>query len=189
MRVILSPDFHGKRYGYDFRLVTEEDAEFIVKLRTNPKVRDFLHQTSNDVETQREWIREYKKREREGLDYYFIYSHNGLLCGVNRIYNIQDNGTFTAGSLVFDDDVPFESVVAASIILKEIAFEDLGLNYSDCSDGVHKDNKRVIKFDKMLGMEFTGQIETESGVFLTGGTTKENFYICAERIKKLMDFK
>lgn len=189
MRIILPSDFQGERYGYCYRLVNEEDAAFIVKLRTNPKVKNFLHKTSSDIESQKEWIREYKKREREGLEYYFIYEKEGIPCGVNRIYNIQEDGTFTSGSLVFDDDAPFEAVVAATMIEREIAFETLDLEYSYSADGVHVDNKRVIKFSKLFGTVFTGQIETEQGIFLTGGTKKEDFLKCASKIKKLMDFK
>ena len=187
MKKKLPSDYHGEKYGFNYRLVNENDADFITKIRTNPKVRNYLHQTSADVEEQKKWIRKYKERERWGVDYYFIYYKNETPFGVNRIYNIQEDGTFTTGSLVFDDNVPYESVVAATIIIKEIAFEELGLNYSDCSDGVHKDNKKVIKLCEMFGTVFTGQRETELGIFLTGGTTKENFYNCANRIKKLMD--
>ena len=189
MRVILPSDFKGEKYGFRYRLVNEGDADFITKIRTNPKVNNYLHQTSPDVEAQKVWIRQYKGREREGLDYYFIYFKDDTPLGVNRLYNIKEDGTFTTGSLVFDDNVPHESIVAAAIIVKEIAFEILGLNFSDCSDGVHKDNKKVIKLCKMFGTVFTGERQTELGTFLTGGTTKENFYTCANKIKKLMDLK
>lgn len=184
--IILPQDFHGSRYGYDFRFVNEDDAEFIVRIRNNPKVRDFLHRTSNDIEAQRAWIRDYKKRERLGLDYYFIYSINNQKCGVNRIYNIKDNGVFTSGSLVFDDNVPPEAVVASTLIVNEIAFEDLGMLYNYSSDGIHIDNKKVIKFNKMFGMVYDGKRETDNGVFLTGGIKKEDFYRCADKVKRLM---
>lgn len=189
MKKILPTDFHGEKYGVMYRFVNEEDAAFIVKIRTNPKVKNFLHKTSSDIELQKEWIKEYKKREAQGMEYYFVYEKKGVPCGVNRIYNIKGDGTFTSGSLVFDEGVPYEVVVAASIILKEIAFDTLGLEYSDCSDGVHIDNKRVIKFNQLFGTVFTGKIETELGTFLTGGTKKEDFYRCAKRIKKLMNFE
>lgn len=189
MRIILPTDFHGEKYGCSYRLIMEDDADFIVKIRNNPKVHNYLHQTSADVELQREWIRCYKEREKQGEDYYFIYYYKGNPCGVNRIYNINEDGSFTSGSLVFDDNVPYEVVVAASLILKEIAYGELGLNYTDCSDGVHIDNKRVIKFSKMFGTVFTGRRETELGIFLTGGQKKEDFYRCAEKIKRLMGFE
>lgn len=189
MRIVLPPDFCGRKYGYDYRFVNENDAEFIVKIRTNPKVGGFLHKTSNDIEAQKKWIRAYKKREREGLDYYLIYSDNGLPCGVNRIYNIQENGTFTTGSLVFDDNMPTEAIVASSLISNEIAFELLGLNYNYSPDGTHIDNKKVIKFNKMFGMVYEGQRESEDGTFLTGGIKKEDFYRCAANVKRIMNME
>lgn len=183
--IVLPSDFSLNRYGYYVRLVKEEDAAFIIKLRTNPKVRTYLHYTSPDIKAQREWIRNYKKRERKGKDYYFIYYHDGLPCGVNRIYNIQDDGTFTSGSLVFDDGVPSEAVVVATIIMNDIAFEVLGLSFSDCSDGVHIDNKHVIRFNQMFGFVFTGKRETELGIFLTGGMKKDDYLSHSKRIREL----
>lgn len=188
-RILLPPDFHGEKYGYEYRLVNEYDADFIVKVRTNPKVGAFLHKTSEDVEAQKQWIKEYKKREKKGLDYYFIYCNKGTRCGVNRIYNIHENGVFTTGSVVFDDNVPTEVVVASTLIVNEIAFEILGLNYNYSPDGTHVDNKKVIKFNKMFGMVYDGQRESDDGVFLTGGIKKEDYYRCANNVKRIMGFK
>ena len=44
-------------------LITEDDAEMILKLRTDPKLNKFIFETDPDIEKQKEWIREYKKRE------------------------------------------------------------------------------------------------------------------------------
>jgi len=43
-------NFTTNKYGLHVRLVNEDDAEFIVKLRTNPLLSKHLHQTSQDVE-------------------------------------------------------------------------------------------------------------------------------------------
>ena len=58
-------DFPMKRYGISVRLVEEDDAEFILKLRTNRKLSRYLHKTDADIEKQIQWIRNYKKRELE----------------------------------------------------------------------------------------------------------------------------
>ena len=65
----LPSDFETDRYGLHVRLVREEDAEFIVKLRTDPKLGRYIHATDNNVEKQRKWIRDYKKRENDGIQY------------------------------------------------------------------------------------------------------------------------
>ena len=53
-------NFELDRYGIHVRLVREEDAEFIVKLRTDPQHARFLGHTDNNVSKQVEWMREYK---------------------------------------------------------------------------------------------------------------------------------
>ena len=50
------------RYGILLRLVTEEDAEFIFSLRTDPSLSRFVHQISHKIEDQIKWIKEYKIR-------------------------------------------------------------------------------------------------------------------------------
>ena len=64
------------KYGIDVRFVEESDAEFILSLRTDPKLSRYLHATDNDVEKQRQWIRKYKEREAHGKEYYFMYIKN-----------------------------------------------------------------------------------------------------------------
>ncbi len=58
--------FKMNKYGIDVRFVEESDAEFILSLRTDPKLSRYLHATDNDVEKQRQWIRKYKEREAHG---------------------------------------------------------------------------------------------------------------------------
>ena len=77
MNTILPSNFEISKYGLHARFVIESDAEFILSLRTNPMLSRFLHSTDNDVEKQKIWIRNYKERERNGTDYYFIYDANG----------------------------------------------------------------------------------------------------------------
>ena len=69
----LDSDFTYEKYGLQLRFVNEDDAEFIIKLRTDPKLGKFIHSTSSDIEEQKKWIRAYKKREQAGTDYYFIF--------------------------------------------------------------------------------------------------------------------
>ncbi len=133
----LPDNFTTDRYGLYVRLVTEDDAEFITALRTDPKLGRYLHKTSPDVEVQKEWIRNYKIRETEGSDYYFIFLLNGERQGVARIYDITED-TFTQGSWLFSPDAALGASVLGNIISIEIGFELLGkkILYSDAQ----KDN-------------------------------------------------
>lgn len=147
----LEDKFTIEKYGLKARLVSEDDAEFIVSLRSNERLSRYIHQTSPDVSKQIEWIKEYKKREEKGEDYYFIYSLNDEPVGLNRLYDI-DETSFTGGSFVFKPSCPFEIPVLSTLIQFHIAFDilDKKMAYGD----IRKNNLKVIKFHKILNVEF-----------------------------------
>ncbi|MBP5424160.1 MAG: hypothetical protein J6Y78_17130 [Paludibacteraceae bacterium] len=123
MNNYLPADFIDVRYGLVTRLVDKDDAEFVVRLRTDTQKGQFLGATDADVEKQRHWIQEYKKRERDGKEYYFMFEKpKGERLGVSRIYDIKED-TFTTGSWVFKKDAPFGAAFLGDIICHEIAFE------------------------------------------------------------------
>ena len=64
----LQENFSLERYGLKVRLVYERDAEFILSLRTNPYRTNYMLTLDNEIENQKNWIQEYKKCEKEGLD-------------------------------------------------------------------------------------------------------------------------
>jgi RimJ/RimL family protein N-acetyltransferase len=170
----LPENFELDKYGLHVRLVREEDAEFIVKLRNDPKKARYISVTSNCVDDQIRWIKSYKEREKEGKDYYFIYSYQGQLAGVNRIYEIENNH-FIHGSWVFVDDIPPYCALAAGIIARELAFETLGLEEEIDTAGVHRDNTSVLQYIRLLGAEFTGTKVYSMGEYLTSKLTKEKY--------------
>ncbi len=133
----LSGNFTIDRYGLCVRLVREDDAEFITALRTDPRLGRHLHKTSQDINVQKEWIRNYKIRETEGSDYYFMFLLNKERQGVARIYDITED-TFTQGSWIFSPDAALGASVLGNIISIEIGFELLEkkILYSDA----RKDN-------------------------------------------------
>ena len=96
----LPEKFELDRYGLHVRLVREGDAEFIVRLRTDELLGRYIHATANDVEKQREWIKEYQKREASGKEYYFIFETSaGNPLGVYRLYEITEESLhLVAGS-------------------------------------------------------------------------------------------
>lgn len=170
----LPENFELDRYGLHVRLVREEDAEFIVKLRTNPRLSKYIHFTDCDVIKQRNYICNYKQREYNGEDFYFIFFLHDDPVGVARIYNIED-ATFTFGSWVFKEGLPYWVSIAGAIISREFAFEYLGKEKELETDGTHEDNKGVISFSRMLGMNFDGCKMDVKGKYLTGFMLKEDF--------------
>lgn len=172
--MILPPDFTIEKYGLFARFVEEEDAEFIVKLRTDSVLSRYLHATDSSVEKQVDWIRSYKSRERSGQDYYFIFLKNNEPVGLNRMYNLHDT-TFTTGSWVFSRDASYEDSIAASIMIRELAFEQMGMELEDGFDGVHVDNKKVYRFNKMIGLKESGRYKSDLGEFISMQMTKADF--------------
>ena len=119
----LNNDFMDERYGLHFRFVNEEDAEFIVQLRTDPKLGQYINSTKPDIEEQRLWLRKYKERQEAGLDFYFMFEKPvGVKLGVCRIYDVSENN-FTIGSWVFSPKAPIGSAILADIITREVAYE------------------------------------------------------------------
>ena len=58
-------ELSGQRYGLHYRLVNETDAEFIVGLRTDNKLKRFISSTERSIERQIEWTKEYKEKVTE----------------------------------------------------------------------------------------------------------------------------
>lgn len=154
----LPSDFSMKKYGIEVRLVKEDDTTFILKLRTDKNQSKFLNHTDNDERKQRQWIRDYKIREAEGKDYYFIYSKDGVPFGLNRIYNINDN-TCTGGSWVCMPGTPVNSSIPTSLLLRDIMFDILDLKEDNFE--VRKGNLKVQKFHLMTGSVKTGETELD----------------------------
>lgn len=140
----LPEKFELDRYGLHVRLVREGDAEFIVRLRTDVRLGRYIHATANDVEKQREWIKEYQKREAAGKEYYFIFETSaGNPLGVYRLYEITEE-SFTSGSWIFLPNAPLGASMVAFIIAREIAWEIVP-NSKNLYD-IKKANKSVLQF-------------------------------------------
>lgn len=182
----LSAKFELYKYGLYVRLVNEDDAEFIVKLRTDPMLGRFIHATSPDINQQKEWIKEYKKRESKGIEYYFIFYKDGEPFGVNRLYHMEDD-RFTSGSWVCIPNTKTEDVVASSLIPRIIAFEMLNKKMEFGVEGCHEDNKKVMKFNKMIGLKIKGTRMEGNDKFYTFNLTKEDFYKSKEKLEKLLN--
>ncbi len=143
-------------YGYHFRLVEIEDAEFILSLRSNEKLSRHINTTSAELDEQINWLKEYKVREKNGEDFYILClkEDKETKQGVVRIYNI--NGTeFEIGSWVFKSDADPNVAILADLFTFSLAYEQL--NLKTCNASVRKANKRVLwytkSFDPILKME------------------------------------
>ncbi len=145
----LDENFKLEKYGLKVRFVNENDADFILSLRSNPNRTKYMITLDDDIESQRRWIQEYKKREKEGFDYYFIYSNvENKPIGLNRISQINYiEKTAKASSWITVEGLIYETF-KISTIHSEIAFNLLDLNTLRFE--VHKNNKGLIKAYKNL---------------------------------------
>lgn len=187
MKNKLGSNYILEKYGLTMRFVNESDAQFILDLRTDEKLSRYLHSTSPNIEMQKNWIKEYKKRECIGVDYYFIFLKDNVKQGVNRIYNIHDD-VFTTGSWIFAPYASFESSILASIMTREIAFDTLGLVFEDAFDGCHVDNKQVLKFNKLMGLQNGSHFIDEKGEYIKQSLTKEDFIKNKTKLLKLLGY-
>lgn len=135
----------GRRFS--LRPVTVDDAEFIVRLRRNPSASRFIHETSPDVNAQREWICQYL--ERDG-DWYFIITQDGgsLPVGTVGIYDHDedDNRAEWGRWILLPDSV---GAVESALLTYRMAFEKIGLDEVYCR--TITDNRSVVSFHDSSG--------------------------------------
>lgn len=181
----LLPDFSYQQYGIEVRLVNEDDAEFILALRTNPELNQYIHATDNDVDAQRSWIREYKIREAKGEDYYFIYSMKGEPFGLDRAYNInQSDGSYMWGSWICKP-----GVTASQIMLQYIASVDI---YNNCIGlelnhyNVFKRNLKVCYYHRNT-LRSKQVAETEDEIVFSN--TRQMREDASNRFKRILNLK
>lgn len=174
MNTILPSDYHGEKYGLTFRFVNEGDAEFVYSLRSDPQLSKYIHDVKEGVENQIEWIRKYKEREKKGEEYYFVFFKDEQPVGLFRLYCFHDT-TYTGGSWVMVPNSPIEVVLAIPLIMREMAFEELGMTFEDNYDATHVDNKKVIKFNAMFGCKIYKHFMDVKGEYVATSLTKEDF--------------
>ncbi|MDX9746407.1 MAG: GNAT family N-acetyltransferase [Syntrophales bacterium] len=179
---MLPVDFKINKYGLTMRLITEADAEFIVSLRSDPERTKYMVTLEDNIEKQREWIREYKRRETEGSDYYFIYfnAENNPI-GLNRASHIDYiNKTCVASSFIVVEGLKYEAIVML-LIRFEVMFDVLKIEtfQAEC----HKDNKKVVRIMELFGYKPYG--ETKKG-FLQMVLTKEAHEASIPKIREMI---
>lgn len=145
----LPENFEYHQYGIDVRLANEDDSAFILSLRTNPIINKFIHSTDSDLEKQREWMKQYKKREQEGLDYYFIYSLKGKSFGLDRVYNVNiEDNSYTGGSWICVPGTDMDLILRQVLSNIDIVNNYLCLNVNRYD--VRKENKKVLRFHRQV---------------------------------------
>jgi len=157
-KAIIDRILPASKYGCYFRLVELEDAEFILSLRNDPALSKYLNKTSSKLEDQISWLKEYKKREQKGEDFYIItMSEDGKTrYGLNRLYDIT-NEVYEFGSWLYSPVTSKDKAVLADLFCHSIAFEEFKIPL--CKMSVRKKNTRVMRYAKSYEPTFLWEDE------------------------------
>lgn len=134
------------------RLVEEKDASFICNLRNDNQLNTYISKSTADDEAQRQWIVNYKKREANGEEYYFIICRKSdeLQIGTVRLYDFQTNPkSFCWGSWILNADKTKYAAVESALLVYEAGFYILGFEQSHYD--VMKGNDKVHSFHLKMG--------------------------------------
>ena len=147
-----------EKYGCYYRLVEIKDAEFIMSLRTNEKLSRYINETNNKLKDQSDWLKDYKLRERRGVDFYLMCLDSNQVdkLGLIRIYNIEGD-TFEIGSWLFSPAAGHQKSVLGDLFCRSMAFEKLG--FTKCKIEVRKKNKHVLRYTKSFNPKLVGEDE------------------------------
>jgi len=148
---------YGK--NINMRTVTTEYAEFIYNMRQNQNKTKYLSKVTGTVESQKEWIKNYKQREENKKEFYFVIeSKDEEKLGLVRMYDFQDN-SFCWGSWLIKEDAPKTTAIESALQIYEFGFYSLGFEKSHFD--VRKGNDKVISFHQRFGAKIVDEDELD----------------------------
>jgi len=134
------------------RLVTERDAPFIFRLRTDPDLNAHLSSSSNELERQAEWIRQYESRHSRNEEHYFIVESDRESVGTIRMYDYRlSDCSFCWGSWIVQRGVRPSCALASVLHLYDMGFRAAG--FLSARFDVRKDNLSVLSFHRRVGAQ------------------------------------
>lgn len=133
-------------FGFSLRLVQEDDAEFILRLRAMPHVRGTVGDTVPDVESQLRWMRDYFVREG---DYYFIIEgKDGVPVGTVALYNLKERSAEWGRWIILPGAA---AALPSAALIHQIAFDELQL--TELLGCVVSTNVKVLSFHRRFGAQ------------------------------------
>jgi RimJ/RimL family protein N-acetyltransferase len=150
----LRHDFSLEGYGYRLRPVNDQDTAFILSLRTDPHLSEYLHKTPPNPVAHLRWLENYYKRSG---DYYFIVerqrgkSPEGTigLYGVDTATRSAEWGRWViqTGSL---------GAIESAALIYRFAFDRLDLDLVWCRTFIS--NEKVLAFHDACGCRRCGVV-------------------------------
>ena len=145
-----------------FRLVEISDAKFIHSLRVNDLYNRYISHVDDNVDKQIEWLKEYKKREAIGKEYYFIIQRNldNKPIGTVRLYDfLEGENSFCWGSWILNEDKTHYSALESALIIYDFAFLELG--FHRCHMDIRKQNSKAVQFHKKFGVKIIAESDID----------------------------
>lgn len=167
-----------------FRLVELTDAAFIHALRVDKRYNQYLSKITGDVSTQKQWIVKYKKREKLKQEYYYIIHRkiDSLPIGTVRIYDfLGDRDSFCWGSWILNESKTRYAALECALLVYDFAFFKLG--FKRCHMDIRKQNLKVIKFHKDLGVKIIGETKED----LLGHYFPDDYLLIKRDINKIIE--
>ena len=145
-----------------FRLVEIADAKFILSLRTNEMLSQYLSYVDNDILKQEEWLINYKEREKNGSEHYYIIHRNSdsIPIGTVRIYDfIGNRDSFCWGSWILNENKTRYASLESVTLIYDFAFLELG--FKRCHMDIRKNNIKVLDFHKRIGVKIVDETDID----------------------------
>ena len=173
---------YGK--NINMRTVEIEDAEFIYTMRQIKDKVKYLSQINGTIDTQKEWIRDYKIREDKKQEFYFILeSKDKEKFGLVRMYDfkkINNLDSFCWGSRLIKESAPKTTAIESALQIYEFGFYNLGFERSHFD--VRKGNDKVIAFHQRFGANIVNENDLE--YFFEYG--RKDYEIIKKRYRKFL---
>lgn len=159
--------------------VSEEDAEFTLKVRQDMRLTRYLPQLNISLDAQKEWIR--SQRRKEG-DYFFVAKdHFDNYIGTVGIYDIK--GSTGEGGRLTSIGNALQSVEIQYLIFR-FDFEKLGLK--EVTTIVYAENESALKLSEKFGVKFDMPVEEGGNFVCHGRITAQQFKGNAPYIESLI---
>lgn len=150
----------------DLRPVEVSDAEFILSLRIDPELNQYISPVENDINKQKSWLELCVKDK--GQWYFIVQNKKNEPVGTIRIYDIKGD-SFCWGSWIIKPEARSYASLESAVLLYKYAFLELGFNQSHFD--VRKENKKAINIYLRFGSVIVD--ENDQDLFLI--LKKESF--------------
>ena len=127
-----------------FREATAADAAFVLRLRIDPVLNEFLSSTANDLDAQAAWI---ESAAEDPSQLYYIISAGNEPVGTVRLYEQRDK-SFCWGSWILSADAPKSGAIESTMMVYSLG---LALGFTAAHFDVRRGNVKVWQYHERTG--------------------------------------